>query len=720
MRARCIVGLLLVLAWGWGCTQQKAEREKRPRLVVIGIDGADWDILEPLVADGRMPTLAKLMARGSYGTLETIEPILSPIIWTTIATGRKPSEHGITWFMERDASGKTKPISSRLRKVPAVWNIASDAGLRVGVYGWWATWPSETISGYIVSDHVAAHGFGLTARNVDTEIGRTHPEKLVAEIEPLRIRPSQITDSEILEYMHITPPELATRRGDAMDFRNPLHHFLYALSAHKTYENIGRAMLARNDTDLSLHYFEATDSLSHLFMKFTEPPLEGIVEDQRKRFKDVVNGIYERQDRVLASLLEAAGPNANVIIVSDHGFKTGEARLVEEVHTSIRRAHEWHEKLGVILMSGPSIEQGSRLTASIYDVTPTMLYLLGLPAATTMPGRVLTEAIVEDELQRSPPREVVTYASPPKPAITEADAPTEPSAAEIDPDMLARLEALGYLDTTSTPEILLNRARTALNEGNTTQAIAVLEELLAGHPNYIDGELMLVQLVEAGGDKAAALIRWKAMSERPQLVNDGRVQRGYIQAMYNFGDKDTALARARTRVEEGRTEPLDWVLLAQLEARETGSPIDALERGTKTHPEDTGLKLELVDAQLAARDLDAARKTFERLPSETRSEPRAAVLRGRIQEAAGKPDEAIETWSAAAKSAPTALTPRILLGRTLMERRRFNEAEKWLVEAINLGAGPDVWLLRAQNAEASGNRGLAQRYAQKATQLRQR
>ncbi|MEM6731614.1 MAG: alkaline phosphatase family protein, partial [Myxococcota bacterium] len=229
-RARSLAALFVAL----GCTPSKPSEEPG-RVLVIGVDGAEWNMIEPLVAAGKMPNLRRLMKEGSYGDLETIEPILSPIIWTTIATGREPEDHGVTWFMERDPkTGATKPVTSRTRKTKAIWNIASSMDRSVGVVGWWASWPSERVDGWVISDHVAAHGFGLTARNVKTELGRTHPPDLYQSIAPLMVKPSQITDAEIREYMDVTEAELATRRGDTMQFSNPLHHFVFALSAHKT------------------------------------------------------------------------------------------------------------------------------------------------------------------------------------------------------------------------------------------------------------------------------------------------------------------------------------------------------------------------------------------------------------------------------------------------------------------------------------------------------
>jgi predicted AlkP superfamily phosphohydrolase/phosphomutase len=103
-----------------------------------------------------MPNLAALIERGSRSRLLTISPTLSPVIWTTIATGVKPERHGIVDFtaVNKD-TGAAVPVTSNLRRVPALWNILSGAGRTVGFVGWWASFPAEKVDGYIVSDRIA-------------------------------------------------------------------------------------------------------------------------------------------------------------------------------------------------------------------------------------------------------------------------------------------------------------------------------------------------------------------------------------------------------------------------------------------------------------------------------------------------------------------------------------------------------------------------------------
>lgn len=124
------------------------------KVVVLGFDGMDPPTLDMLMAEGKMPNFAHVRQDGAYGRLISSPPLLSPIIWTTIATGKTAVEHGIGHFVAvNEKTGEELPVTSQMRKVKAIWNIASEAKRKVGVVGYWATWPAETVNGSIVSDH---------------------------------------------------------------------------------------------------------------------------------------------------------------------------------------------------------------------------------------------------------------------------------------------------------------------------------------------------------------------------------------------------------------------------------------------------------------------------------------------------------------------------------------------------------------------------------------
>jgi tetratricopeptide (TPR) repeat protein len=126
-----------------------------PRVILLGLDGADWQLLDRYCADGTMPNLAALVRDGEKRVLLTQHPPLSPLVWTTMMTGVSPLEHRILDFTRfNPVTRRREPITSDERAVPAIWNMASAKGKKSGVFGMWATDPPEPIDGTIVSDRM--------------------------------------------------------------------------------------------------------------------------------------------------------------------------------------------------------------------------------------------------------------------------------------------------------------------------------------------------------------------------------------------------------------------------------------------------------------------------------------------------------------------------------------------------------------------------------------
>jgi tetratricopeptide (TPR) repeat protein len=148
-----LVALLLLLA---ACTAPaRRPTPTPPRMIFVGLDGADWQLLDRYCADGTMPNLAALVHQGDKRVLLTQHPPLSPLVWTTMMTGVSPLEHRILDFTRfNPVTYEREPITSDERAVPAIWNMASAQGKKVGVFGMWATDPAEPVNGTIVSDRL--------------------------------------------------------------------------------------------------------------------------------------------------------------------------------------------------------------------------------------------------------------------------------------------------------------------------------------------------------------------------------------------------------------------------------------------------------------------------------------------------------------------------------------------------------------------------------------
>ena len=142
--------MLLTVCAATACTPERHADQVRHPVVVVGVDGAEWRLINRLWAEGRLPHLRSIADRGVATPIETFHNE-SPVIWTSIATGVYPDVHGITGFRVRTEHGD-RPVTSTVRRVPAIWNMVSAAGLRVAVLGWWATWPASHPNGRLVSD----------------------------------------------------------------------------------------------------------------------------------------------------------------------------------------------------------------------------------------------------------------------------------------------------------------------------------------------------------------------------------------------------------------------------------------------------------------------------------------------------------------------------------------------------------------------------------------
>ena len=142
------------------------------RVILVGIDGGEWSVIDPMIEAGRLPAFARLRADGKTGYLITDYSSYSPEIWTSIATGKLPTRHGVVGFLvHRPGSYYESPVTSFARKAAALWNILSGHGRSVSIIGWWASWPAERVNGNIVSQRFFLSSFGVGPIGAEAGIG---------------------------------------------------------------------------------------------------------------------------------------------------------------------------------------------------------------------------------------------------------------------------------------------------------------------------------------------------------------------------------------------------------------------------------------------------------------------------------------------------------------------------------------------------------------------
>lgn len=303
LRGAALLLTVLLCASLPGCRREPASPARRPPLIVIGIDGGEWKVIRRLWEQGKLPHLKAIAERGVTATLRTAYNS-SPVIWTTVATGVTPQVHGITDFVVATPQGDV-PISSAVRKVPALWNMLSRAGRRVAVLGWWGSWPAEEVKGVVLSDRAL----------LDLDARVSPASYLPAFLEDLR---QADADPGLFEN------DAAQRRDRVM-----------ARSAAK---------LAGQDRDpyqLILLYFRSPDIVSHNEWKYFEPEAFQQVDPRElAEHRDRIPRVYEAVDREIGRILEAAPPESNVLVLSDHGFhaaKREDLKVLLDMDTVLER-----------------------------------------------------------------------------------------------------------------------------------------------------------------------------------------------------------------------------------------------------------------------------------------------------------------------------------------------------------------------------------------------
>ena len=518
------------------------------KVLVVGLDGADWEIIDPLLAVGRLPHLARLIEGGARAKLLTITPILSPVVWTSIATGVEPFRHGILDFLTTGPGG-SEPVSSRERLVPTVWEILSDAGVPVGVTAWWATWPAGPVKGYVVTDRVAYQLFGYRS-DVRSAEGKTWPPEIYDRIvRPRIVEPGSVPWAEVERYL-----DGDRRRLDEFDAeeRKLLEEFRTLLASGKTYLDVALELRKTSPIRFEAVYLEGTDTVGHLFMPYRPPRLPSVREARFRSFDAMVDRYYETADAMLGKLLEGR-EDWTVIVISDHGFASDATRpLTTDSRIGHGAAADWHRRFGILVMSGPGVRRGARLPeASIHDVAPTILALFGQPVPRSWPGRVLGQGLDGAFLARHP---VTFRASDPVRASSASEAQGSTEEAE---ELRAKLESLGYLGAAPAKPSMTtsnNRGVALLAQGKFEEAAKAFRDAIAEEPNQPTLWVNLgIALRHAGqADEARELFR-RALA-RPEARRSAGHQ--LAQLLMESGDLAEAEAelRAVLRQEPGAAE----------------------------------------------------------------------------------------------------------------------------------------------------------------------
>jgi tetratricopeptide (TPR) repeat protein len=381
-----------------------------------------------------MPHLARLVERGVMGNLATLQPMLSPMLWTSIATGKRPYKHGVHGFAEvAPETGDVRPVSALSRTTKAVWNILHQQGKTCHVIGWWPSHPVEPLRGVMVSDHYKTATAAVDAP-WPMPAGTVHPPEAAADLADLRIHPLEI-EGDMLRSFVPRAPEIDQAADQRLHTLAKLVAECATLHAAATH-----ALATRPDWDFAAVYHDAIDHFCHAFMRYHPPRLDWVSEEDFALYSRVVQAAYVFHDTMLGVMLQLAGDDVTVLLVSDHGFHPDHLRPRTLPNEPAGPAAE-HRPFGIFVAAGPGIRSDALVpAASILDITPTVLSLFDLPIGRDMDGQPLA-AIYE----HAPAiRFIDSWDDVPGDAATldrVAEAGSEAAAAVI-----RQLADLGYID----------------------------------------------------------------------------------------------------------------------------------------------------------------------------------------------------------------------------------------------------------------------------------
>ena len=273
--------------------QDNTRSRSKPRVLVIGLDGGTFDIIQPLVAKDKLPNLGRLMRHGSHSTLRSTYPPITPTAWTSFATGKNPGQHGLYDFQKiNPATYECSPVPARQHGHKSLWRIISDAGSKVVVLDVPFTYPPEEVNGCLLT------GYGTPETD---DVIFTYPPQLREEL-------ATACGSCDLGL----PPEVECSLQ--ADFFQSWDKVLESRSCIAAY------LMDQVNWDFYMIVYGVTDNVQHALWPFLEPQHPAYYEEHGDYHRKMIFTFYEKVDQELGKLLDRCDDQTSVIVMSDHGF----------------------------------------------------------------------------------------------------------------------------------------------------------------------------------------------------------------------------------------------------------------------------------------------------------------------------------------------------------------------------------------------------------------
>lgn len=447
----------------------------KKKVLLIGWDAADWNIINPMLAAGKLPALQGLIEEGVSGNLSTMNPPYSPMLWTSVATGKTPDKHGVLGFIEIDVNHQiVRPVTVNQRKVKALWNILHHHGLKSNVVGWWPSFPAEPINGHVVSDLFSKiKGKNLSEWTIPDN--SLYPSSLGEELKDLRVHADELTANHILPFIP-RAAEIPEKDKAALGI------FTKIMAENSTIHSCSTYLMDNKEWDFTAVYFDMIDHFCHAFMKYYPPKLPQIAQIDFDIYNQVIESAYRFQDMMLETTLKSVDEDTLVIVMSDHGYVSNSARMIHLPDIHAAPALE-HREFGIFVAKGPGIKKGEKVFGtSLLDVAPTILNYFDIPIGEDFDGTVMKDIFVKAKTSKYIPSwESVQGDFGLLQQKIEGDVLSSQAAME-------QLIELGYVQRpdenievairNTSFDLKFNLARVFIGKGEKGKAIALLKELL--------------------------------------------------------------------------------------------------------------------------------------------------------------------------------------------------------------------------------------------------
>jgi len=358
----------------------------------------DWKLADRFMDEGLMPNLARLVRGGVRADLRSLardEQVRSP--WMCIATGRvlRMSESLPAFLPDGTRRAGVRTWGGR-----PLWEILGERGATVGVVNWPYTWPASEVNGWVVTNGVAR----APEDGWDPIPDLTWPPDLAAELGPLRKTLNATTDEDIGGFLN---GDTWKGEGDE-DLRALAREFRAVWAADQTVLQVAVHFLeSRGQPDLLAVYFDGLLQTCHPFWGPMDPASVRSADREAvvQTFRDVIPRYYERVDGIIGEVLAHVDENSTVIVCSGFGFR-GPQRSSDGALTL---GTAMHSEIGVLAAAGPGLRRRANVSdASVLDLAPTILAIMGVPVPRDMEGFVATDMLDAGFLERHP----VIYSDP--------------------------------------------------------------------------------------------------------------------------------------------------------------------------------------------------------------------------------------------------------------------------------------------------------------------